>query len=177
MKDIFLLPDTEADMCGKSLIGAIPLVVFFTILAITISGCGAGGGHTAFITSNSETKGSGTGDVVSNGSGTSTPKTLAWEAPLTYNDGITPITPGELTGYRIYIYTDANLTAKYADYLVSGPNPPTSINLIDLNNTVFTDEISHESSSTYYLAITSIVTINGTEMESAPSNSVSYTFP
>jgi hypothetical protein len=176
-KDFSLLPEKKVDMCSKAHIRAISLLVFCAILAITISGCGAGGGNAALITSNSETTGPGTGDIVSNGSGTSTPKTLAWEAPLTYNDGITPITPGDLTAYRIYIYSDANLTSIYADYLVTGPNPPTSINLIDLNNTVFTDEISHESSTTYYLTITAIVTVNGTEIESAPSNSVSYTYP
>jgi hypothetical protein len=159
-------------MCSKARIGAIPLLVFCAILAITISGCGGGGGNAGLITSNSETTGSGTGD-----SGTSTPTKLEWEAPLTYNDGITPIMPGDLTGYRIYIYTDSNLTAKYADYLVSGPNPPTSINLTDLNTAVFTDEISHASSTMYYLAITAIVTVSGMEIESAPSNSVSYTFP
>jgi hypothetical protein len=138
----------------KDRIGAIPLLVFYTVLAIIISGCGAAGG-----------------------SGTSTRATLAWDAPSTFDDGITPIAPGELTGYRIYMYTDSNLTAKYADHLVPGPNPPTSIKLIDLNDAVFTDEKSRETSNTYYLAVTSIVTVNGMEIESAPSNSMSYTYP
>ena len=140
-------------MRSKARIGAIPLLVFYTVLSIIISGCSAGG------------------------SGKSTHTTLAWDAPSTYDDGITPIAPGDLAGYRIYIYTDANLTAKYADYLVSGPNPPTSINRIDLNNAVFTDEISRGTSNTYYLTVTAIVTVNGMEIESAPSNSMSYTYP
>jgi hypothetical protein len=100
---------------------------------------------------------------------------LAWEAPITYEDGITRIAPGDLTGYRINLYTDSNLTAKYADYLVSGTT--TSINLTDLNNTVFTNVTSHEASTTYYLAVTAIVTVNGSEIESAPSNSVIYIYP
>jgi len=141
-------------MCSKVRISAIPLLVFYTVLAIIISGCSSAGG-----------------------SGTPTPATLAWEAPLTYDDGITPIAPGELTGYRINLYTDPNLTAKYADYLVSGPNPPTSVNRIDLNNAVFTDEISRGASNTYYLAVTAIVTVNGMDIESAPSNSMSYSYP
>jgi hypothetical protein len=100
---------------------------------------------------------------------------LAWEAPITYEDGITRIAPGDLTGYRINLYTDSDLTAKYADYLVSGTT--TSINLTDLNNTVFTNVTSHESSTTYYLAVTAIVTVNGSKIESAPSNSVIYVYP
>ena len=154
-------------MCSKARIGTIPLLVFYTVLAIVISGCSAAGGSAELISSNSGTT----------FFGTSKPTTLAWEAPVTYDDGITRIAPGELTGYRIYIYNDANLTARYADYLVSGPNPPTSINLTDLNNTVFADEISRGTSNTYYLAVTAIVTVNGMEIESAPSNSMSYTYP
>jgi hypothetical protein len=138
----------------KARIVTIPLLVFYTVLTIIISGCSAAGW-----------------------SGSSTPTTLAWEAPSTYENGTTRIEPGELTGYRINIYTDSNLTARYADYLVSGPNPPTSIKLIDLNTAVFTDEISRGTSTTYYLAVTAIVTINGMEIESAPSNSMSYTYP
>ena len=164
-------------MRSKARIGAIPLLVYYTVLAILISGCSSAGGSAELISSNSGKTGSGTGNIGSNISGTSTPTTLAWDAPLTYDDGITPIAPGELTGYRMYIYTDADLTAKYADYLVSGPNPPTSIDLIDFNTTVFTDEISRGTSTTYYLAVTAIVTVNGMEIESAPSNSKSYTYP
>jgi hypothetical protein len=142
--------------------GAIPIFLLYTIIMIISSGCGAAGGSGEFISSNS---------------GTSTPTTIAWEAPTTYDDGITPIAPGALTGYRIYIYTDANLTAKHADYLVSGPNPPTSIKLNDLNNTVFADDISSGTSSTYYLTVTAIVSVNGMEIESMPSNSMSYSYP
>ena len=145
-------------MCSKASIGIIPLFVFCIVLATIISGCTECGG-TAFFSSGSEKK------------------VLAWEAPSTYNDGTTRIAPGELTGYRIYIYNDANLTDRYADYLVSGPNPPTSINLIDLNNAVFADEISRGTSKTYYLAVTAIVTVNGMEIESSHSNSMSYTYP
>jgi len=157
MKDIFLLPEKEVDMRGKAFLGAIPLLVLCTVLATIISGCNECGG-TAALSSSEKT-------------------VLAWEAPSTYNDGTTRIAPGELTGYRIYIYNDSDLTARYADYLVSGPNPPTSINLIDLNNTIFTDKISRGTSKTYYLAVTAIVTVNGMEIESAPSNSMSYTYP
>jgi len=144
-------------MRSKARIGAFPLFVLCTVLAIIISACGLVG--------------------CSAGGGDATSTKLAWEAPSTYDDGTTPIAPGELTGYRIYIYNDANLTAKYANYLVSGPNPPTSIDRIDLNNAVFTDEISQGTSNTYYLAVTAIVTVNGMEIESSPSNSISYIYP
>jgi hypothetical protein len=190
MKDVRYFPEKEAEMCSKANIGGIVLLLSCTILTIIISGCKAGGSNTALISSNSGTTISEPGGSGSNSTGTSTSETtttgttttgattptmLAWEAPLTYEDGITRIAPGDLTGYRIYLYTDSNLTAKYADYLVSGTT--TSINLTDLNNTVFTTVISHESSTTYYLAVTAIVTIAGIEIESTPSNSVSYAYP
>jgi len=187
-------------MCSKANIGGIVFLLSCTILTIIISGCKAGGSNTALISSNSGTTisepgGSGsdssgtiTSDTTTTGTttsgttttgttttGTTPPMMLAWEAPITYEDGITRIAPGDLTGYRINLYTDSNLTAKYADYLVSGTT--TSINLTDLNNTVFTNVTSHEASTTYYLAVTAIVTVNGSEIESAPSNSVIYIYP
>jgi hypothetical protein len=182
----------------KALIGAIPLLVFYAVLAIIISGCGAGGSNATLISSNSGTIGSKSGGSGPNSSGTpttstsgtttagttssgtttpgtTTPATLAWVAPLTYQDGITRIEPGDLTGYLIYLYTDSNLTAYYADYLVSGTT--TSISLSELNTAVFTDAISRDTSTTYYLTVTAIVTHNGIETQSAYSNSVSYAYP
>ena len=148
-------------MCGKSRRSAISLLLIYTVLSIIISGCSAGGGNAVLLFSRSAT---------------SNPTTLAWDAPITYADGTT-IEPGAITGYRISLYTDAALTAKYEDYLISGPNPATSINLTDLNNALFTDEMSRGASTTYYLVVTAIVTVDGIEIESAPSNPVSYTYP
>lgn len=190
MKDIFLLPEKEADMCGKARRGAIPLLALCSVLIMVIAGCSSGGGNAVLISASSTTTGSGTGDagitsavtgdVASNGSGTtssgtSIPTKLAWDAPLSYEDGA-PIEARDLTAYRIYLYTDPGLTDKYADYLVPGPVPPTSIGLSDLNNAVFADA---RTPATYYLAVTAIVTdtVTGLDIESAPSNVVSYTYP
>lgn len=167
-------------MCSKARISAFPLLVFCSALAITISGCSPGGGNTAILSSNSATSVSGSDNGSPDGSGTSTstaPTTLSWVAPLTYNDGVTRIAPGDLTSYRIYIYTDPGLTSRYADYLVPGPNPATSISLSDMNIAVFTDAASQRISTTYYLVVTAIATVDGIEIESLPSNAVSYVYP
>lgn len=100
---------------------------------------------------------------------------LSWEAPAFYTDGITTLRPADISEYRIYIYTDPNLASSYSViyYPVTGPTPATSVLLNDFNNSVFTTQASRTIKTTYYLSVKAVAN----NLESAPSNSVSYTYP
>lgn len=118
--------------------GCIRNLLWFTVFAFIITGCG--GGDTSIAASDSTGTGSGGTGGGGSGGGGSSSILLKWTAPTTLADGTTAVSLSDISGYKIF-------------YGTSATNTP---NMISINDGTATQTTITLPAGSYYFVICAI---------------------